>query len=141
MSQFNINSVCTEYSTGVRVQGQVFDATSNETLPLANVYVDVDTTIGTAADMDGNFSIQVPKGTTLVVSFTGYHPFKFMAEEGFIDVYLQADDQLDTVVIHGQNKKKNYNWLWWLLAGGVVLSKVSNSTNKPALGKPMHVKL
>ena len=45
---------CPNYYTG-----QVFDINTNETLPFANVYVDVDTSIGTATDMDGNFAIEV----------------------------------------------------------------------------------
>ncbi|MBC8753967.1 carboxypeptidase-like regulatory domain-containing protein [Kordia sp. YSTF-M3] len=132
MSQFNINSACTEYSTTVSITGQVFDAVTKETLPFANVYVTIDTTIGTAANEDGIFSIDVPDGTTLTVSFTGYHAFKFEATRGFTKVFLTPDDQLDTVYL--EHKKKNNNWLWWLLFGGLAVSAMANSEEKPKRG-------
>lgn len=143
MSQYNINTTCSKDSTSISVTGQVFDTVSHETLPFANVYHSLNSSIGTAADMDGNFTIDIPLGHKLTVSFVGYHSYEFTVTEGFTKVFLTPDDQLDTVVIHGENKKKNNNWLWWLLVGGVVVKAASNASNKkkPALGQPMNVKI
>ena len=109
MNQYNINTTCSKYDASITVTGQVFDTVSHETLPFANVYHSLDSNIGTAADMDGNFTIDVPRGHKLTVSFVGYHTYEFTVTEGFTKVFLTPDDQLDTVVIHGENKKKNNN--------------------------------
>ena len=51
------------------VKGTVNDA-SGLPLPMANINVQCETK-GVTTDMDGNFSIQVEKGKTLVISFVG----------------------------------------------------------------------
>lgn len=58
--------------TGV-VKGRIFDVKNNEAVPFANVVV-YQTTVGAAADADGNFRIEnVPVGfTRLEVSSVGY---------------------------------------------------------------------
>jgi len=143
MSIHTINPVCARDTTHITVTGQVFDGNSNETLPFANVYLASDSSIGTAADMDGKFRLNVPKGSKIVVSFVGYYPFKYMVDENFSEVFLTPDDQLAPVVIHGENKKKSNNWLWWLLLGGAALKMATSSDKKkkPALGQPMNVKI
>lgn len=55
----------------VKVTGQVFDELG-ETIPGANVTVKGNSGVGVVTDMDGNFTLNVPKGSTLVVSFIGY---------------------------------------------------------------------
>jgi TonB-dependent receptor len=57
------------------IKGQVLDQASGESLVGANVMV-VNTSIGNAADLDGNFVLRlVPAGTwTLKVSYVGYKP-------------------------------------------------------------------
>ena len=52
------------------VKGVVVDALK-EPLPGASVQV-VGMSTGTVTDLDGNFSLQVPKGKTIAVSFIGY---------------------------------------------------------------------
>jgi hypothetical protein len=142
MSQFNINSTCRNYDINVTTTGKVRDAVTGDSLPFANVYMALNQNIGTATDMDGNFSIEVPSGTTLIASFVGYKPIKFRVYGEFTEVSLTPDSQLDPVIIHGE-KKKNYTWLWWLLVGGLVIKSASNSQkkSKPALGQPINVKI
>jgi TonB-dependent starch-binding outer membrane protein SusC len=56
----------------VRVTGTVKDAVTGETLPGANVVIE-DTTTGVITDINGNFTINVPRpNTVLQVSFIGY---------------------------------------------------------------------
>ncbi len=53
------------------ISGVVTDE-SGSPLPFANVFVE-GTTVGTTTDIDGNYSLKVPDGsTTIVVSYTGY---------------------------------------------------------------------
>ncbi|WP_294139421.1 carboxypeptidase-like regulatory domain-containing protein [uncultured Sanguibacteroides sp.] len=52
------------------VSGKVVDSSGTPIIG-ANVVVK-GTTIGTATDIDGNFSLNVPPGSTLLVSYIGY---------------------------------------------------------------------
>lgn len=144
MSQFNFNSTCAKDTTMSSITGQVFDTITHETLPFANVYLTLDSSIGTAANEDGIFSIDVPEGSTLTVSFTGYLPFKFRVTQEFTKVYLTRDDQLDTVYLESPKKKKSKAWLWLLAVGGIAIAatsqeqepkKGSSTTRKPIKAK------
>ena len=82
------------------VTGVVSDATGP--VPGANVLVK-GTTTGTVTDFDGNYSIGVNNGDTLVFSFVGYLTQEISyTGQSTIDVLLQEDAaQLDEVVIVG----------------------------------------
>lgn len=58
-----------------RVTGRVYDQINNEPLSFATVQI-VELSIGTVADLDGNYKIEnIPQGTyTVRASFTGYEP-------------------------------------------------------------------
>ncbi|QHI35754.1 hypothetical protein IMCC3317_11020 [Kordia antarctica] len=143
MSQFNFNSTCAKDTRTITITGQVFDTITHETLPFANVYLTIDNSIGTAANEDGIFSIDIPEGSTLTVSFTGYLPFKFRVTQEFTKVFLTRDDQLDTVYLEGPKKKKSNGWLWLLFFGGLVAvatnqeeeQKGTSKTRKPIKAK------
>jgi len=84
------------------IQGTVKDE-NGESLAGANILVK-GTTIGTQADFDGNFSLEVPNDSdTLVVSFLGYSTIEIaIAGRSFIDIVLKENAaQLDDVVIVG----------------------------------------
>lgn len=55
------------------VSGRVTAAEDGATLPGVNVVIK-GTAIGTVTDIDGNYSISVPKRATLVFSFIGHNP-------------------------------------------------------------------
>lgn len=59
------------------------------------------TTNGCTTDIDGNFTLNVPKGSTLVISFVGYTSQEVVVESNKINVTLSEDSQLlgETVVI------------------------------------------
>ncbi|HLN53703.1 MAG TPA: TonB-dependent receptor [Lentimicrobium sp.] len=59
------------YAQNVKVSGTVIDVNDGKTLPGVTIAVK-NTASGTVSDIDGNFSITVPQGTTLVVSYIGY---------------------------------------------------------------------
>ncbi|MDD4514759.1 TonB-dependent receptor [Massilibacteroides sp.] len=59
--------------TETQINGTITDAKSNE--PLIGVsIVQKGTTNGTVTDYDGNFTLSVPTGTTLHISYVGYEP-------------------------------------------------------------------
>ncbi|MDR2948042.1 MAG: TonB-dependent receptor [Prevotella sp.] len=69
--------------------------------PLIGVSVAVKgTTIGTMTDLDGNFSIRVPEGKTLEVTYIGYVTQTLTGNQSSFNVILQESDvNLDEVVV------------------------------------------
>jgi TonB-linked SusC/RagA family outer membrane protein len=93
----------------VSVKGVVVDET-DEVIIGANVVLKGNTTIGTITNIDGQFTIQVPAGSTLVVSFIGMKPkeYKVTNVDKPLKVVLAGDTEiLDEVVVvgYGQQKK------------------------------------
>lgn len=55
---------------------------------------------GTITDLDGNFSLNVKAGATLVVSYVGYKSEEVKAEKGPLNITLKEDAKaLDEVVV------------------------------------------
>ena len=83
------------------VAGRVLDD-SNAGLPGASVVVK-GTTIGTATDLNGNFSFQVPSdATTLVVTFVGMDTKEVPITDGPISIRMSmAAEEVDAVVVIG----------------------------------------
>lgn len=94
------------FAQQISVKGNVKDATG-ETVIGANVIVK-GTTNGTITDLDGNFLLNAPQGSTLVISFVGYKPAEVKAAKSIM-VTLEDDSQLlEAVVVIGYGTvKKN----------------------------------
>ncbi|WP_127845735.1 SusC/RagA family TonB-linked outer membrane protein [Psychroflexus aestuariivivens] len=79
--------------------------TDNNGMPIPGVNIIVeDTTIGTTTDFDGNYSIVLEKGQTLVFSYVGYKKqrVKFSGENTKIDIKMVEDAKaLEEVVVVG----------------------------------------
>src|SRR5690606_24486145 len=85
----------------VTVSGTVTDQNGD---PLPGVTVSVPgTTIGTATDLDGGYSLSVPEGSTLVFSFIGFETQQVaIGDRSVIDVVMSEDmASLDEVVVVG----------------------------------------
>ena len=87
-------------SQELTVSGNV--KTASEVLLGVNV-IEKGTSIGTTTDFDGNYSINVNKGATLVFSFLGFKTIEVVVDgKTKIDVTLEEDaSQLDAVMIKG----------------------------------------
>ena len=94
------------YAQNITVKGHVKDALGG--VIGANVVEKGNTTNGTITDLDGNFTLSVPKGATLVVSFIGYKTQEVAAASTVV-VTLQDDAELlnEVVVIGYGTVKKN----------------------------------
>ncbi len=92
----------------VNVSGTVVSATDGEPLIGATVMVK-GTSTGAATDLDGNFSIEVPTGKTLVFSYVGYtnQEYKVTGAEKSLKISLSEDSQvLDDVVVVGYGTQR-----------------------------------
>lgn len=88
-------------------------------------------TIGTVTDLDGNFSLQVPKNSTLNVSYMGYITQEIKAaNQKNLKIVLKEDSKaLDEVVVVGFGSQKKAN-----MTGAVSSVKMDELTsNRPIL--------
>lgn len=112
----------------VSLNGIVSDAKSGEPLIGVNVIVE-GTEIGTITDLNGHFTLSVPKSGTLKFSYVGYKTQEVkLAGQTTLPIKLsEASDVLDDVVVVGYTVKKKSDVL------GAV-SKVNNEelTRVPA---------
>lgn len=93
----------------ITVTGKVTDP---EGLPLPGASILVEgTQNGTVTDLDGNYSIDVPEGAILIVSYIGFKSSKVeVGNQTTIDIVLESDlSALDEVVVvgYGEVKKKD----------------------------------
>jgi iron complex outermembrane receptor protein len=115
----------------IQIKGKVTDNTSGEPLPGVNIIVK-GTTQGTSSDINGDFQINVPKGSTLVVTYIGYLPYEIIVESSqSLNVALQQDvEKLDEVVIIGYGIVKKND------ATGSVATVSAKDFNKGAITSP-----
>lgn len=116
------------YAQTVTVKGHVKDALGG--VIGANVVEKGNTSNGTITDLDGNFTLTVPQGATLVVSFIGYKTQEVAAAPSVV-VTLQDDAELlnEVVVIGYGSVKKND------LTGSVTAIK-AEEINRGAITSP-----
>ncbi len=92
----------------VDVSGVVYDP-GNVTIPGANVFVKGDASKGTTTDIDGNFHINVPAGSTLVFSFIGYKDFEYNVTGPVSNLVVKFSDEgnaIDELVVVGYGIQK-----------------------------------
>lgn len=88
------------------ISGKIID-TSGEIMPGVTI-IQKGTANGTASDIDGEYSLSVPEGATLVFSFIGYSSIvKTVGASNILDVTMQIDEaELDEVVVIGYGSQK-----------------------------------
>ncbi|WP_339925715.1 TonB-dependent receptor [uncultured Cyclobacterium sp.] len=93
----------------VKVSGKVVDQ-NGEPLPGVTIAIP-GTTIGTASDIDGNYSLTVPEEATLVYSFIGFQSQRIaVGQQTIINITLQEEiGALDEVVVTGFGTQKKEN--------------------------------
>lgn len=104
-----ICSVC--FAQQQKISGIVVEDPGNE--PLIGVSISVKgTSIGTVTDMDGKFSLQVPVGNVLTISYLGMVPQTIRVKSGMkpLTILMQKDAlNLDEVVVVGYGTQKKVN--------------------------------
>lgn len=85
------------YAQNITVKGHVKDALGG--VIGASIVEKGNATNGTITDLDGNFSLNVPKGSTLVISFIGYKTQEVAAAPSIIVTLVEDSELLDEVVV------------------------------------------
>lgn len=110
----------------IEITGKVTDVNGTG-IPGATVIVE-GTTTGTATDIDGNFSLDVPEGSVLLISFIGYQSHRITLDnQNNINIILEEDlSSLDEVVVVGYGTQKKVN-----LTGAVSTISSAEIVNQP----------
>ncbi|AWH86629.1 SusC/RagA family protein [Flavobacterium album] len=102
-----VSSFC--FAQDVEISGKVNEAATGLSMPGVNIAVK-NSTVNSVTDIDGNFSITVPTGSTLVFSFIGFESFEMVAiTTQSVTVNLKETAKtLDEVIVigYGSQKKK-----------------------------------
>ncbi|MCW4468531.1 TonB-dependent receptor [Flavobacterium sp. MFBS3-15] len=97
------------FAQNVEISGQVNEAATGLPIPGVSIIVK-NSTGGTTTDIDGNFSISVPTGSTLVFSYIGFEPQEVVAiaNQTITITLKESTETLDEVVVigYGSQKKK-----------------------------------
>ncbi|MFC4263602.1 SusC/RagA family TonB-linked outer membrane protein [Ferruginibacter yonginensis] len=107
VSIFLASFITQAVAQNVAVTGSVKNKATGEPLAGATVIAEK-TTTSTLADAKGNFSLSVPKGTTISISFTGFSPLTYrISKETTINALMDEQGKgLDEVVVIGYGSKR-----------------------------------
>jgi TonB-linked SusC/RagA family outer membrane protein len=126
------------YAQNITVRGGVTDAATGEPVPAASVVVS-GTTIGVIADINGNYSISAPSGSTLVFSSIGYETLVVPIQgRSRIDVTLESSaEALEDVLVvaYGTAKKSSYSGSASMVRSEELAQKPVSSVEQVLQGK------
>ena len=107
-----------------KVTGKVIDDLGE---PMIGVSVQVKgTTSGAITDIDGNYSVNVEPGATLVFSYVGYIPQEHVVKGGILNVTLKEDTEtLEEVVVIGYGVQKKSS-----VTGAISQVKAADMENR-----------
>ena len=118
------------------VTGQVSD-TGGEPLIGVNILVKGSAT-GTITDLDGNYAIDAPDGSTLVFSYTGYTDVEEVVNgRSVVNVVMSEGVNLQSVTVLGSRGKPRTN-VDRPVPIDVIGSEALQSTAQPDIGQSLH---
>lgn len=110
----------------ITVHGTVVSKTDDEPLIGASVVPDGNAGAGVATDIDGSFTLSVPQGTGLTVSYVGFRSQTVKAAPQ-LSIILEEDAEiLDEVVVVGYSSEKKSD-----LTGSVSVVKMKDVSDTP----------
>ena len=109
----------------IKVEGTVLSAVDEEPLIGATVMAE-GSSVGPATDIDGNFSLTVPEGSTLVVSYVGFRTKKEKAAPEMRILLSEDSELLNEVVVVGYSSEKKSD-----LTGSVSVVKMKDVADTP----------
>ena len=121
---FMVLSLGLAFAQNVTVRGTVTDNTGE---PMIGVSVlEKGTTNGVVTDLDGNYSVQVKSGATLVFSYVGYITVEKKAVAGKMDLVMQEDSKsLEELVVVGYGVQKKSS-----VTGAISSVKAADMENR-----------
>ena len=109
LNLFLINLI---FAQSYKIEGEILDASNKSALPFANVILE-GTTLGSASDANGKFSIEkINAGTyTIIASYMGYStiktPVTVPSDDGIITILLEPEAiQLDEYVVTASRRRE-----------------------------------
>lgn len=107
------------------ISGLIVDKTGEPVIG-ANVVIKGQTTIGTITDIDGRFTLNVPEGAVLVVSYIGYKSQEVPVTGSVLNILMEDDaTTMDEVVVVGYGIQKKVN----------LTGSLSTVTSKDIVGR------
>ena len=119
-----------------RVTGNVSDI-YGESIIGASI-LEKGTTNGTVSDIDGNFTLGIPIGSTLQISYIGYVTQEIKITGGSLEIILEEDTQTleeVTVVAYGAQKKVTVTGAISQLSGSDLVKTPTGSIGNALAGK------
>ena len=114
------------HAQNITVKGNVVSATDAEPLIGASVVSSVQESLGTITDFDGNFTIDVPEGSSLTISYIGFVSVTIKAAPQ-LNIELKEDaETLSEVVVVGYSTEKKSD-----LTGSVSVIKMKDVADMP----------
>ena len=110
----------------ITVHGSVLSDTDSEPLIGASVISSGKGANGVATDIDGNFVITVPSGSSLTVSYVGFKSVTVKAEPEMTIMLKENSEILDEVVVVGYSAEKKSD-----LTGSVSVVKMKDVADTP----------
>ena len=110
----------------ITVHGTVVSKTDDEPLIGASVVPDGNAGAGVATDIDGNFTLSVPEGTGLTVSYVGFRSQTVKAAPQLSIILEEDAEMLDEVVVVGYSSEKKSD-----LTGSVSVVKMKDVSDTP----------
>ncbi len=110
----------------ITVSGTVLSGSDNEPLIGASVRA-VATNAGTSTDIDGNFTIKVPQGSDLQVSYIGYEPQTLKAQPSMTITLKENSTSLDEIVVVGYTTQRKAD-----LTGAVAVMNMKEPLSETA---------
>ena len=114
------------HAQNITVKGNVVSATDAEPLIGASVVSSVQESLGTITDFDGNFTIDVPEGSSLTISYIGFVSVTVKAAPQLNIVLKEDAETLSEVVVVGYSTEKKSD-----LTGSVSVIKMKDVADMP----------
>lgn len=115
----------------ITVSGTITDSEDGTTLIGVSV-IQKGTTQGTTTDFDGNYTITIEQGSTLIYSYIGYNEQEIIANQANIDVILAPKSELlDEVIVIGYGTQKKSD------KTGAVSHVTAEELNQGSLSDPI----
>lgn len=114
-----------EQANTISATGSITDS-SGGPLPGVTIIEKGNPSNGTVTDFDGNFSLRVPAGAILEISYVGFQKIEIKAGTGLKITLKEEDTQLDDVVVVGYGVQQKVN-----LTGSVATLDSKTLSSRP----------